>query len=73
VNKLLSELFRTQSIRISKHAEKNSSRLANFVSLGQQHQKEGKGPSSSSIPSWSVCVWGKAKCKKDNACIGGTA
>jgi hypothetical protein len=41
-------------IVISKQAEKNSSRLKNFVILGQQHQKGRKGPSSS-ITSWSVC------------------
>jgi hypothetical protein len=58
VNKLVSELFGTQSIRISKHVEKNSSCFANFVSLGQQHQKgTRRGPSSSnSITSLSVCV-----------------
>ena len=63
MNKLASELFWTQSIRISKHAEKNSSRLTIFVSLGQQHQKGRKGPSSS-ITSWSVCganAWRNAK------------
>jgi hypothetical protein len=49
--------------RISKHTEKNSSRLVNFVSLGQQHQKGRKGPSSL-ITFWGVCgaiAWRNAK------------
>ena len=39
MNKLVPELFGTQSIRISKPAEKNSSHLKNSASLGEQQVK----------------------------------